>query len=576
MPIVNLNGQVFKTGIAGLEGITATIRRSSGTGGAAFSFTGELTFYGEAYNIIRELIILSPVPHLVKIPISVYTDQCPEHPFVGYVEGANVEWCEIGADNVPCSAKAQIIDGSAISERLACVRNTIIWDKLPKYGFQFVSDGEDTARKARYVTMCIEFRPRALAEVIMILYVIMRTVMMPAMFIISVVVVIINAIITAINTIPFVPNIAEIDFDGNDDTGPFQEFRNLLDMMNNFITGCGAKHKAPFVHSYIQNVCDVCGLTLSSSILSPGGYYNNLMRLDATAYHTQPGASVGEIEQCYNKQKPNLNGAQFLDELRQNLNWDWSINGSTLVIEPAGDIQGLIWFEQGDGVVIKSFCIHTTDETVKAYGVYEYAQDAADNACNEVKNDWGAVVDWNTPPNDVQRGAYEKNLTYSAALFRKDNQGDSKIPIDKDFYNNNFAFPNLATWENVLIMSKGVSSQPKLLMWDGVSAQDNARVEKWDAGNGKWDYNTKMWLRPTHPAGDTLYGTSFEATDNPRNVDILLRKFTMEICLTCDLIGTAPDARRLKAMVGGVLKTGKIEEIAINYGTFTATINGRI
>jgi len=575
MPKVNLNGTAFSDGIGGLEAITATIRHSDSAGGAAFSFTGELTFYGEAYEIIRSEILSSPVPHLVKIPITVYSDQCPDQPFTGYVEGSGVEWCEVSQDG-KCGAKAQIIDGSAIAEKVACVKNTIIWAKVPKYQSAETSDGEDTARKSRYITMCIEFRPRALAEVIFILYIIMRTVVTPMAYIVAGVVSVINLIIKAVNTIPFVPNIDEIDFDGNDDTGPIQELRNLLDQMNDFITGCGAKHKAPFVHSYVQNICDVCGLTLSSSVLSPGELYNNLMRLDAPAYHTKPGASVAEIENCYNKQKPNLNGGQFLDDLQQNLNWEWWIEGSVLHIEPAGNVDGLIWFEHGDGTVIKSFCIKTTKETVKAYGVYEYSQDAIDVASNEVFRDWGAINDWNTPPNDSQRGALEKTLPYSAALFRADNNSDTKLPIDKDFYNNSIAFPNLVQWQRVLIMSKGVSAQPKLLMWDGQSQQDNARVQHWAAGNDKFDYNTRMWLRGSHPSGPTLYETSFEETDNPRNSGIRLREFEMEICLTCEKLATAKDARLIKAYVNGVLKTGKISSIGINYGTFTATITGKI
>jgi hypothetical protein len=577
MPLVNLNGQVFTSdSIAGLDGITATIRRSDGAGGAAFGFTGELTFYFEAYNIIRDLIITNPAPHLVKIPITIWTDECPEIPFVGFVEGANVSWCEISADGVACSAKAAIIDGSADAEKLACLKNTIIWDRLPKFGEQTISAGEDTFRQSRYLTYCIEYRPRALAEIVMIFYMIQRTILTPVVFVIALIISVINAMITAINTIPLVPNIPLIDFDGNDDTGAFQEMKNLLELANNLVTGCGAKHKTPFVHSYIQNVCDICGLTLNSSILSPGGYYHNLMRLDAPAYHTQPGASNPQIENSYNDQKPNLNAGQFLDEMRQNLNWDWWIEGSVLRIEPAGDVQGLVWVTQGDGTVIKSFCIETTDETIKAYGVYEYSQDSADAASNEVRLDWGGINDWNTPPNDVQRGALQRDLIYSAALFRKDNQGDSTLPIDKTFYNNSVAFPNLASWPRVMLLSKGVSSQPKLLMWDGTSPQDNARVLRWDAGNGKNDYNVPMWLRGSHPSGETLYQTSFEKTDNPRNSEVKLRNFTMEICLTCELLSLAPSATEVQVQVQGQTKAGKIESIAINYGKFTATITGKI
>jgi hypothetical protein len=580
MPKVTLNGQTFSDKdkqIAGLNEITATIRHESETGGSAFSFTGELTFYGEAYEIIRQQILLAPTPHLIKVPIQIYSDECPDIPFIGYIEGGSVRWCEISSKDETCSASAQIIDGSTIAEKLACVKNTIIWKRLPKFGSSQISAGEDTTRKARYLAFCVQPRPAIIFEMMMIYYLLMRVVLTPVIIVVGLIVKVINLIITAVNTIPFLPNIQLIDFDGNDDTGVFEEFGNILDRLNNFITGCGAKHKTPFIHSYVQNVCEICGLTLQSSILSPGGYYHNLMRLDAPSYSTRPGYSNNKIEEVYQRNSPNLNGAQLLDEMERNLNWEWWIQGSVLRVEPRGEVEGLIWVEQGDGTEITSFCLETTDETVKAFGVYEYAQDAADRSANEVRKDWSEVIDWNVPPNDIQRGALERTLQYSTALFRKDNNGDGVMPIDEDFYNTNAAFPNLLNWKNVLILSNGVSSLPKLLIWDGVSPQDNARVQRWKVpGTDKWDYNIPMWMKKTHPAGPTLYNTSFEKTDNPRLAGVRLRTFTMDILLTCDLLKTAPEARLVKAFVQGELKTGKIDEITIHYATMTASIKGKI
>ena len=578
MPKVILNGQAFSSQdqqIAGLEAITTTIRFEDGSGVAAFSFTGELTFYGDAYEVIRSQIIANPAPHLVRIPIQIFPDNCPDQPFIGFIEGSNVDWCELNTDSNPCSAKAQVIDGSQLAEKMACIKNTIIWAKKEKFGSTELSAGEDAFRKSRYLTYCVEMRPRALQEFIMLQYLYLRTIFLPLIFSFALIISVINFIINAVNTIPFLPNIPLIDFDGNDDTGVFSEFRNLLDLAADLVTGCGAKHKAPFVHSYIQNVCDVCGLSLQSSLLSPGGTYHNLMRLDAAQYASKPGATEAKIEQNYTDNKPNLNGGQLLDGLRQDLNWDWWLEGTTLRIEPMGVVEGLTWVEQGAGITVKNICLKTTDETVKAYGVYEYLQDAADNASNEVRNDWGAVIDWNQPPNSIQRGALQRTLPYSAALFRKDNQGDSTLPIDKPLYNNSIAFPNLAKWKNVLVLSKAVSSQPKLLLWDGTSPQDDARVERWAAGS-LWDYNARMWLRASHPSGQTLYQTSFNLTDNPRVSGVQLRTFTMEVCVDCDQIATAPKARNVKFYIQGVLKTGRITEIAINYKTMTAVITGKV
>ena len=73
-----------------------------------------------------------------------------------------------------------------------------------------------------------------------------------------------------------------------------------------------------------------------------------------------------------------------------------------------------------------------------------------------------------------------------------------------------------------------------------------------------------------------MYKSSFEKTDDPRIEDIRLRTFTMEICLTCELIATAPEARTINVQVQGVWKRGKITQIDLHYATMTATITGKI
>ena len=578
MPKVVLNGQAFGPAtIAGLDGITATIRRAKEVGGSAFTFTGELTFYGDAYEVIRDTIILATAPHLVKVPILIYSDACPDQPFIGYIEGGNVDWCEISDGKVECSAKATIVDGSALSEKLACVRNTIIWKRTLKFQSNEISRGEDTTRQARYLPFCIQSSQPFLFELTLLFFWVMRFVLRPILFVVGVVVTVLNKIIEAINTIPFAPNLPLIDFDGNDDTSIFDEFRETMDALEEKTTGCGAKHKTPFVSSYIQNVCDICGLTLQSSILSTGGTYYDLMRLDAARYSTLPEYQSDKIEATFLKNAPNLNGAQCLDQLKRNFNWDWWIEGDTLLIEPLGELTGFVWFSQGDGTVVKSFCIGTTDEDIPAYGVYDYQEDLSDVSGSQVRNDWVEVVDWNAPPNAVQRGAKQHLIEYSAALFRKDFNGDGIMPIDHALYSKPTWFPTLLKWQNVIVLARGTSSFPKMLMWDGVSAQDNARVVKWPVpGTDKFEYNTPMFVKRSHPSGQTLYNTSFEKTDDPRVAGIRIRNFSMEICLTCALLETAPKARQVAVIVNGENRIGLIEEIQINYSKMTAQIKGKL
>ena len=176
----------------------------------------------------------------------------------------------------------------------------------------------------------------------MLMGLMLKIVFVPVLFVVALIVTVINAIITAINVLPGV-NIPKIDFDGNDDTSVFDEFKNLVEQINDNLVGCGRKHKAPFLHSYMNNLCEVCGLTLQSQIFSLGGVFHNLTRLDAAQYEGKRQDS--NIEQAYNDNKPNLNGLQFLETLRD-LGFDWEVRNGMLKIDPQGDLPGDVWFDQ--------------------------------------------------------------------------------------------------------------------------------------------------------------------------------------------------------------------------------------
>ena len=575
---VILDGNTFTDSIGGIDNLTATIRRKDTQGSAALSYAGELTFWGDAYQVIKDKLICTDAPHLARIPIQIFSEFCtdaagtPELLFSGFIEGQNVDWCEVSS-NEPCSAKAPITDASQDATAVACLKNTIIWDRKPKADGSGLSGGEDSFRPGRYITYCNDMRPRALQEGLMLMGLMLKIVFVPVLFVVALIVTVINAIITAINVLPGV-NIPKIDFDGNDDTSVFDEFKNLVEQINDNLVGCGRKHKAPFLHSYMNNLCEVCGLTLQSQIFSPGGVFHNLTRLDAAQYEGKRQDS--NIEQAYNDNKPNLNGLQFLETLRD-LGFDWEVRNGMLKIDPQGDLPGDVWFDQNAGdVTVTSFCINPTKETVPAYGVYEYSKDGIDGCGDEVRSKWGDVIDWNTPPKPAQAGAKQVTLLYGAAHFRQDNQSDETIPIDK--VDESIAYPNLKKFHNVLILQRGTAINPKLLLWDGTSPAKDARVWRRKVGD-KWDYNVPIWLREKYNLDttiETLYSRVFDRIHNPRRSDIRLRPFEMDICITCDLLKKINTAKYVKVSICGLEKVGEIEEIDVNFSKLTAKIKGKV
>jgi hypothetical protein len=555
----------------GLKNAGFTYRSKDENGENGFSFSPELNIYNSAFNYVKTNIIDKPIPQLEQIKVRILDECCsdlsgnPIELMTGKIDGADVEWCEL-----PCNdATVSIVDDSDDSRAIVCLKNTQIWDRKPKFDGSGNSLGEDTHRTAPYTSYCHDVKPAFLQEVVLIFGLLFIIAIAPTLFVIAALVTAVNVIISIVGGTPIGGDISFFD-DAND----------LINFLTQIITGCGYKHKTPFIHSYLQNLCDICGLTLQSSYFEVGKPYHNTMRLDAQ--YVPGGRSISKILRNYEKNKPNLNGIQFLDEFKQ-LNMDWRVSGGALILERKDYDFGGLWFDlstfnQED---IIELCFSVTDEKPPAYGEYNYSKDGVDNAGDEVKEGWSELVfDWNNPPSPAQSGLKSVNLFYSMTLFRRDVNREDVAPIDKAFYN--AIYPALSDFEGAMLMEKGVCGFPKLLQWDGVSPQDNARVLRFpgDPSDPTYAYNVDWWIRENFVDGggtprDTLYQRLF-FIDNPRETGIKTRRFTLRIVANCELIRTISPDKIIRIPVSGVYKDAKIEEIEFNTDSYQFTIQGLV
>ena len=541
----------------GTESVSFVYRKKTEGGESAFSFSPELTVRGAAYDYLVQEIINKPNPKMENIKVLIYDLCCldvngnPREVFNGLIEGADVRWCLIPY----CEATVTVIDDTPDAQAIKCLKNTNIWDKKPRD--PYLTSGYNEFRKSVLIPYCDDIKPSSLHEFGMVLGILFFLIFTP--------------IIALLNLFNFI----------------LGDTTNWFDKLGYLITGCDKNHIAPYVHSYLKNICKFCNLGLQSSLFEPGGYYHNTVRLDA-GYKEDP-RDLYEPD-LYQINKPNLNGVQFLDDFRQ-FNIDWRVTNGVLQVERKDFFTGGLWFDATllptDNVL--SLCVEATDIKTAAYAEYEYAKDGLDNSGDEVAPKWvDRAINWNIPINPVQSGLFSKKLTFSAAQFRFDINREPDAPIDLPGYI--FFYPVLGNVETFysLLLSKGTTNFPKLIDIERTVPQRNNSGQFINLNIGvpfrlpvansyKSAYNVKWWIKeqPFIDANGVSHDTAYQrlfCIDDPRNNSIKIRKFTLTVTADCDLVRGISVDTIVRMSIGD----GQVEEITYDTTNNSLTIVGKV
>lgn len=586
--IVLLNGtQVNVYGIDGLGDIKVTERRRDEDRKLSKSFSSELTFYGQGFEIIRAALIDNPAGKLEKVDVLVYDDCCegneegePILVFEGVIRGDSIDWCE-----GECFVKAQLVESTEETRKIDCVKSTLVWDNHE--GFL----EEDHPR----VVYCLEYRPSALQDVVMIIGILLNIaflVLYPTVAVVWLIVEIlntiidvINAIIDAINTIPGIniDNIDEIDIDGNEDTNLMEEWQNMIDRLNENIIGCGREHPSPLVRRYIENACSKCGISFESSIFTdPNSDYYNTLYFNAPVEKGTRDEDVLWIEANH----PIKNLEIFLKDLLPVFQADYEIRNGVLRFEREDFFwTATPWLSYGDldnaGRVVERLCYKWRDEKSPAYGDFRYSDDAVDWVGNEARNRYNDIVEFNSPPNDLQVGSREIYLPFGMARHRGDGI-DRDVLADYDWW---------PTWQDViqefdrsLLMNNGTAFQPKLLIWDGVSIS-NAKIRSFDIPGQDVpedeNFNAPFFFNEYNLAPNTGYPQDlengslyarFHSYKHPRVLSDRGLEFTFAFKFNCDHLRN----RDLYGNVSLPAGIGRIREIEIDYANRVMTVKGNL
>ena len=545
----------------GTESASFVFRRKDEQGDSAFSFAPELTVVGSTYDYIKQQIINAPNPNIAGIEVLVYDTCCLNSDgsdrllFTGKIEGGSVRWCTFPT----CEAQITIVDNSEDALAIRCLKEHFPWsERNTTEPNPFSTLGYDTFRFAPYMYYCNDPKPAAMQEAIMILGIFIFLVGAPVLLFFQI---------------------------GNIIAGNGQ---NIFEDLTNLIVGCGRRHITPYLDSSFKNLCQLCRIGYQSSLFDVGGYYHNTVRLDA-AY--VPGIRAYPWEsytQGWRDNWVNLNGIQFLDELKQ-LNIEWRVVNGVLQIERKDYFAGSEWFNTDNlqPNQLLSVCYESLGERPASYAEYEYSLDGVDNSGDEVRGKWvDRVIEWNGSNNPQQSGLFSKKLLYGAAQFRDDWSAPDVNPIDKPFYTT--FYPLAQDGENTAAMfiTKGVLAFPKLINLRSVEGAVISNVDlRRGVGipdvilmsNGKRLYNYKWHIRenPIVAANGQSYDTAYQKLffiDDPRLTTVKTRKVTISVTADCDLLDTLDVDKYITTEQGQV----QITEITYDTNNNSLTIQGLI
>ena len=534
-----------------------TLRRKDDTGDTVISLTGDLEFTdGDRDYIFNKLVTDPNAPNnFVELK---FVDDCCATPttYLFQIKPESLEWCEFNQ----CTLKAAGVEYSVESQQYACMENTLIYDNYA--GFQNQSHPR--------ITYCLEFRPSILQDAMIIICLLLDAILVvlsPIIVVIGIIVTIINAIITFINVLG-----ANLNTIGNNiNGGVFNWALNFFQNFNEFFIGCGRRHPSPLVRAYALNVCNKCGIGFQSSIFNdPASDYYNTVYFNAPV---KKGVKSTSSTYWIDENKPLLNGKRFFDEIKQPHNAQWRIKNNTLIFERKDYFQNTApWVDLTTLTEdeVDSICWSWSGKTKPAYGMFMYTTEAIDAIANEARDRWNDIVEWNSPPNPVQKGEFTVQLPYSAARFRDDGV---ERDVLSDYHNWPLVGPVISQYGNVMLMNNGTCATPKLLIWDTATPVSEAKVRIFypppiNAALNQ-HYNYPYWF--DEDTAGNLYDR-FWSIENPRSMAFRGFEFKATIVLTC--------ARAAAIDVDGSVNTiyglGQVTSVDVDYQSGRMTITGTV
>jgi hypothetical protein len=565
---VKINGQPITGRIEGLEDFTLNYSRDSETGRTQKSYTNQLKFYDDAFNIIYPLMVANPNGLNQSANVEIWDDCCNAPVYRDLIiRGDMVDFC-----TGDCFVTARLTRQDP---------DELIYQCLNKYEISSNKNGyfnhqPNNQPKFPLVVYCNELRPNWLMAVMLsIVFFNLYIGITFIGFLIPVIAVIIINLFLICSALRGIENLLNSLVPGNpvNITPPFcdqtiqdplfiiQEAKSFVDrIIENFI-GCGRKHPTPLYRQYVENACQICGINqFNSSILNdPNSEYYNALYFNAPA-DAGSRSAVGYISE----NRPTATMSSWLDTIAKDFNARWWISQNQLYFERKDYFlnQPVIYdadINQETGDILEGVCFTYNEGKLFSSIKIEATMDALDDVGNEDRNRYTVYFDYGSNPN--WEGANKKMLSYSPARFRNDGiEPDILTNFSTLPFANQLFLGNFAQYSRALLMAKGTASNPKMLIWDGQSYTD-ATIKI---------YNGVQNMPAMVNSGQSDLYDKFHRIDDPNINPFRFWNAELTVRANCQLVQQLDVNRtvRLRTPYGAIVNA-RINQINANLGERT-------
>lgn len=559
---IELDGTLITGRVDGIENFVVTKRSEDEEGKIATSFSSELTFYDDGYAIIKTKLIDSPFGFSDYVNVKIYDDYCGIAVFEGRIQGDGLDWCEPN-----CYVSANIIEQQA---EVTCIQNTVITDN--RNGFL-----NKTYNGVKY---CIQIRPFFLHVLLGFIFTLLMAVaifigfsLMPVIFIIWGFCLLFQVICGIF---------------GCDKPECTKSLNNPWEFWDVYIQGaiklfdtCNFKHPTAYVRDYINNVCNICGLTFKSTILNDQSslYYN----LGLFSAQVKKGKRVGpDDDKLIEDNLPVETVVTLMNTyLKPLFNAEYRIANGELIFERKDYFFNStnIWIDsetlmQKGLIEDNAICYSWIDKERYAYADYQYTMDASEYIGNEVRRRWQDVVEWNPAPvNLAQKGGLSLTIPSSCARTLTDGISFDATIEDNDVLH--LIVPNYVN-DRTMVMSQHRAFNYKFILLDGAFIQNDfsdsfCGGQIPDVPNPRERVNYPMWFREGYD--NNLYSL-FHYINNPRLPGSTNYNFKFTLSFDCATYQSFSFDKTVSLVMGGQVKYGQVKELTIDFNKRTITVNG--
>lgn len=412
---------------------------------------------------------------------------------------------------------------------------------------------------------------------------------------------------------------------------------------------------SPLIRTYIENICQKYGYTFDTIFDDlPGNEYKN------TCLFYPVEKSYGEFDDytCDSTKfiwdnRTGLPFNKFLDRLKKVFNCEWYVTpNKQLLFKPRSffDNQAPLYDFTTGAFPLMNLEYTFSGNKQPAYGAYNYKLDPADSCTNAIKWRYNAIVDFDGVANNpMLEGNVSKNFDFAMTAFNRDGTEEpyfeSAIKIGRiiaavaivagliellsgtggltvfiavalvgvgyavtNGYINDFM--NTPELEGVIRCSNNTINEERIILWDGSSPMNSARVvavedpEKYQTynldnvdyyqehptldeagffgGEVRKVYNYPLYVEEKFKGN--LYDR-FHEHDNPLNNPDINQNWEGQVQLCCDMLTTfgvwEGDFAKIGAVVilenrNGRLIKGRIEGIDPKYKEGVLNLKGRV